>query len=103
MFKLFYPAQRAAAIVTPVPGTTRDVIEVSLDLAGLPVILCDTAGLHETEDMVESIGIEKAKEVWVTARHHKSEASSSNSMIGSRTQMLHSVSLHYLMSSRKDT
>ena len=53
-------AQRQAAIVTALPGTTRDVLEVSLDLGGLPVIVCDTAGLRQTQDPVESIGVIKA-------------------------------------------
>lgn len=53
-------AQRQAAIVTPLPGTTRDILEVSLDLGGLPVIVCDTAGLRKTQDPVESIGVTKA-------------------------------------------
>ena len=58
---LNFLAQREAAIVTPVPGTTRDILEVSLDVGGLPVIVADTAGLRITEDLVESIGIERAK------------------------------------------
>jgi tRNA modification GTPase len=49
------------AIVTPVPGTTRDVIEDSADFDGVPVVLSDTAGLREVGDTVERIGIERAR------------------------------------------
>ena len=49
------------AIVTDVPGTTRDQIEVPLSLSGIPVLLTDTAGLRETTELVESIGIERAR------------------------------------------
>ena len=50
------------AIVTEIPGTTRDVIEDTVNLHGIPVILSDTAGLHKTDDAVETIGIEKTIE-----------------------------------------
>ncbi|QPC89971.1 tRNA uridine-5-carboxymethylaminomethyl(34) synthesis GTPase MnmE [Mesorhizobium sp. INR15] len=54
-------ARRDAAIVTDEPGTTRDLLEVVLDLEGLKVRLTDTAGLREAAGKVEAIGIEKAK------------------------------------------
>lgn len=54
-------AGRDAAITSEFAGTTRDVIEVRMDLAGLPVTLLDTAGLRETDDHVEGIGIALAR------------------------------------------
>ena len=54
-------AQRDAAIVSDIPGTTRDVIEVALDLAGVPVVLVDTAGIRETSDPVEIEGVKRAR------------------------------------------
>ncbi|KAJ7067919.1 hypothetical protein C8F01DRAFT_979742 [Mycena amicta] len=58
---LNFLAQREAAIVTPVPGTTRDILELSLDIGGIPVIISDTAGLRTTDDPVEQIGVERAR------------------------------------------
>ncbi|WP_322417179.1 tRNA uridine-5-carboxymethylaminomethyl(34) synthesis GTPase MnmE [Mesorhizobium huakuii] len=54
-------ARRDAAIVTDEPGTTRDLLEVTLDLGGLRVRLTDTAGLRDAPGKVEAIGIEKAR------------------------------------------
>lgn len=54
-------AQRDAAIVSTTAGTTRDVIEVHLDLGGYPVIVADTAGLRATGDVIESEGIRRAQ------------------------------------------
>lgn len=56
-------AQRDAAIVTPQAGTTRDVIEVHLDLGGYLVSLADTAGLRETQDSVEAEGIRRSRQL----------------------------------------
>jgi tRNA modification GTPase len=50
------------SIVTPVPGTTRDSIEENLVISGIPAIISDTAGLRDTTDPVESLGIDKTKE-----------------------------------------
>lgn len=50
---------REAAIVSDIPGTTRDAIEVRCDLGGLPVVLVDTAGLRETADVVEAEGVRR--------------------------------------------
>ena len=67
-------ARREAAIVSPYPGTTRDVIEVHMDFDGFPATLLDTAGLRQSDDPVEREGVRRAKErarsadlvLWVT-------------------------------------
>ena len=72
-------ARREAAIVTPFPGTTRDVIEVHLNLDGYPVTLVDTAGIRMTDDPVEQEGVRRAQEraaaadlvLWVTEASHE--------------------------------
>jgi tRNA modification GTPase len=55
-------ARRDAALTSPTPGTTRDVIEVRMDLAGLPVSLLDMAGLRSTADAIETLGIDRARQ-----------------------------------------
>ena len=53
-------ARREAAITSPIAGTTRDVIEVAIDLAGYPVMLADTAGLRDSADVIEQEGLRRA-------------------------------------------
>jgi len=54
--------RRDIAITSPIAGTTRDAIEVSLDLKGYPVTLIDTAGMRETDDTIETVGVAKARQ-----------------------------------------
>ncbi|MGD9301331.1 MAG: tRNA uridine-5-carboxymethylaminomethyl(34) synthesis GTPase MnmE [Desulfobacterales bacterium] len=54
--------KKERAIVTDVPGTTRDMIEETINIRGYPVILTDTAGLHDTDDPIETLGMEKTIE-----------------------------------------
>ena len=60
-------AQSEKAIVTHIPGTTRDVIEVPIAIDGVPFVLVDTAGLRESDDVVEAIGIDRARNEAETA------------------------------------
>jgi tRNA modification GTPase len=78
-------AGREAAIVSSIPGTTRDTIEVMLDMGGLPVIFTDTAGLRDdVEDEVEKIGITRARHeasrahvvIWLTENDREAPPSS---------------------------
>jgi tRNA modification GTPase len=72
-------AKRSAAIVSPYAGTTRDIIEVHLDLGGFPVTILDSAGMRETDDPVEEEGVRRARAraaasdlvLWVTDATHK--------------------------------
>ena len=54
-------ARRDVSIVSPIPGTTRDLVEASLDLRGFPVTLVDTAGLRESDDPIEREGVARAR------------------------------------------
>ena len=58
-----------AAIVTDIPGTTRDVIRETISIDGLPVHIIDTAGLRDSEDHVEQIGVQRAKQAINQADH----------------------------------
>jgi tRNA modification GTPase len=59
--------ERDRAIVTAIPGTTRDIIEETININGLPVIITDTAGLHDAQEEIEKIGVEKANQAIAVA------------------------------------
>lgn len=77
-------ARREVAIVSDIPGTTRDAIEVRCDLGGLPVTFVDTAGLRETEDPIERLGVARTRAhaegadlvLWLVAPDEPAEAAS---------------------------
>ena len=98
-------ARREAAIVSPYAGTTRDVIEVHLDLDGYPVTLLDTAGIRESDEPVEQEGVRRAREraaaadlvLWVTdvsaaggaaSDYGRKDLSNARGLAGSRTRSI---------------
>ncbi|KAF9093486.1 tRNA modification GTPase gtpbp3, mitochondrial [Mortierella sp. GBA35] len=59
---LNFITKRQAAIVSSIPGTTRDVVEVSLDIGGYPILIGDTAGLRSSQDEIEMEGVRRAQD-----------------------------------------
>ena len=76
-------ARREAAITSPIAGTTRDIVEVAIDLNGYPVVLADTAGLRDSSDAIEQEGLRRALRraeeaeirLFVFDARHRAEAS----------------------------
>ena len=62
-------AGEEAAIVTDVPGTTRDLLKVDINVGGMPLQVVDTAGLRDTADAVERIGVQRARDQILRADH----------------------------------
>ena len=89
-------ARREAAITSPIPGTTRDVIEVAIDLAGYPVVLADTAGLRESGDEIEQEGLRRARaraeaaelRLFVFDAHHPQDAKAASAWPGPDTLLV---------------
>lgn len=84
--------QEERAIVTAIPGTTRDVIEEYLNVRGIPVRLMDTAGIRDTEDPVEKIGVERTRARYLEADLVLTILDTSEPLTGDDEELLMQVS-----------
>lgn len=84
------------SIVSPEPGTTRDVLETPVDLAGFPALLSDTAGLREGVGPVEQEGVRRARQRWVTVGSGALELDKTEPQVP-RLQPAWPVSVSYLL------
>lgn len=80
---------RERAIVTPHPGTTRDSIEGTIELNGWPVTLVDTAGLRETQEEIEAIGIRRSQELLAASHIVLYVCEANEGLIPDDTELLH--------------
>lgn len=83
--------QEERAIVTPIPGTTRDIIEAPFQLRGVPIRLIDTAGLRETENVIERIGISKTEDYITQADLILLMLDGSQSLTAEDKQIIHRI------------
>jgi tRNA modification GTPase len=83
--------QEDRAIVTDMPGTTRDTIEETIRIGGVPLVLMDTAGLRDAENQVEAIGIEKARQSMNQADLILAVIDSSKKLSDEDINILHSI------------
>ncbi|PIU27029.1 MAG: tRNA uridine-5-carboxymethylaminomethyl(34) synthesis GTPase MnmE [Candidatus Aquicultor secundus] len=83
--------RKERAIVTPIPGTTRDVIEETITIKGIPLVLQDTAGIREASDEVEKIGVRFAQEAIRSAEIVLFVVDGSRQITAEDTRLLHEV------------
>ena len=89
------------AIVTDIPGTTRDVITENVEIGGISVSLSDTAGLRDTEDAVEKIGVERAKEALSNADAVLCILDASREMLPEEEEMVREADERYIVIQNK--
>ena len=79
------------AIVTEIPGTTRDTIEESANIRGIPVVMVDTAGIHDTDDRVEILGIKRSRQAFQDADYIIMVLDGSRELMPEDVNLLHEI------------